>query len=207
MTNPYHIQTETQYSSFKAAKDAFGILGLNADNCGDYGFVVPTNEPRPEIAAAQKATKADKPTENPDGSWSYKWTVTDKTAEELAQHQAMFRQNVMQERDRRLEADFEFNGKMFQRDSKSLDRITGAATLAGFAIANGAQPGDLRWANPARDFGWIASDNTVVPMDAQTTFQFGQVAAGIETSIVFAAKALREMDPIPEDFADDKWWP
>lgn len=114
---------------------------------------------------------------------------------------------VKEERNRRLEADFLFNGKMFQRDSKSLDRITGAATLAGFAIANGAQPGDLRWANPDRDFGWISSDDTVVPMDAQTTFQFGQVAASIETSIVFAAKALREMDPIPTDYKDDKYWP
>lgn len=81
---PYHIQTEAQYVSFKAAAAVFNILGLNADNCADYGFVIPTDEPRPETTAAQKATKADKPTENPDGSWSYKWTVTDKTAEELA---------------------------------------------------------------------------------------------------------------------------
>jgi len=114
---------------------------------------------------------------------------------------------VKAERDRRLAVDFEFNGKMFQRDKDSLQRITGAATLAGFAIGNGAAVGDLRWANPDRDFGWIASDDTVVPMDAYTTFQFGQVAAGIETSIVFAAKALREMDPIPNDFKDDEYWP
>lgn len=116
-------------------------------------------------------------------------------------------EQVKVERDRRLESDFLFNGKMFQRDSKSLDRITGAATLAGFAIANGAQPGNLRWANPDRDFGWISSDDTVVPMDAQTTFQFGQVAANIETSIIFAAKQLREMNPIPTDYKDDKYWP
>lgn len=114
---------------------------------------------------------------------------------------------VKAERDRRLKADFEFQGKLFQRDSKSLDRITGAATLAGFAIAGGAQPGNLRWANPDRDFGWIASDDTVVPMDAQTAFAFGQAAAARETSIIFAAKMLREMDPIPTDFADEKWWP
>lgn len=117
------------------------------------------------------------------------------------------RQSVKAERDRRLAADFEFQGKMFQRDGKSLDRITGAATLAGFAIAQGAQPGNLRWAKPDRDFGWIASDDTIVPMDAQTAFAFGQAAAARETSIIFAAKQLREMEPIPTDFADDKWWP
>lgn len=80
---PYHTQTETQYSSFKAAVAATGILGLNADNCHIYGFVIPTDEPRPEITAPQKAIKAEKPTENADGSWSYKWTVADKTSEEI----------------------------------------------------------------------------------------------------------------------------
>lgn len=114
--------------------------------------------------------------------------------------------DVKKERDRRLHSDFEFNGKMFQRDQESLARITGAATLAGFAIAGGAQPGNLRWANSNVDFGWIASDDTVVPMDAQTAFAFGQVAAGVETAIIFAAKSLREMNPIPEDYTDDKWW-
>ena len=95
---PYHIQTETQYSSFKAAISATGILGLNADNCADYSFVIPTDEPQPEITAAQKATRADKPTENPDGSWSYKWTVTVKTAEELAQEETNRRQAMTVER-------------------------------------------------------------------------------------------------------------
>lgn len=114
---------------------------------------------------------------------------------------------VNAERDRRLRADFMFNGVPFQRDPTSLQRITGAATLAGFAIAQGAQPGDLRWANAERDFLWIASDNTLVPMDAQTAFAFGQAAASVETSLIFAAAQLRAMDPIPENFADDQWWP
>lgn len=114
--------------------------------------------------------------------------------------------DVNTERDRRLAADFEFQGKLYQRDRVSLQRITGAATLAGFAIGQGAQPGNLRWANAEQDFGWIASDNTVTPMDAQTCFAFGQAAANVETRIVFAAAALRAMDPIPDDFADDRWW-
>lgn len=117
------------------------------------------------------------------------------------------REDVNAERERRLVADFTFNGKKFQRDARSLQRINGAATLAGFALGAGAQPGNLRWANPDRDFVWIASDNTLMPMDAQTCFAFGQVAANVETSIIFTAKALREADPIPADYADDKWWP
>lgn len=115
-------------------------------------------------------------------------------------------EKVNAERDRRLSSDFTFNGVAFQRDTKSLQRITGAATLAGFAIAQGAQPGNLRWSNPDRDFMWIASDNSTVTMDAQTAFAFGAAAARVETDLIFAAANLRAMDPIPEDYADDKWW-
>ncbi|MBQ2262711.1 MAG: hypothetical protein II336_15235 [Loktanella sp.] len=113
---------------------------------------------------------------------------------------------VNSERDRRLAADFEFQGKMYQRDQVSITRISGAATLAGFAVGAGAQPGDLRWANPDRDFGWIAMDNTITPMDAHTAFAFGQAAANVETDLIFAAKSVREMDPIPDNFTDDVWW-
>jgi len=113
--------------------------------------------------------------------------------------------HVNAERDRRLEMDFTFNGKKFQRDQKSLSRISGAASLAGFAIAQGAQPGDLRWHGGEDDFVWIASDNSLMPMDAQTVFAFGQVAANVETRIIFAAKQLREMDPIPDPATWEGW--
>jgi len=115
--------------------------------------------------------------------------------------------DVNAERERRLVGDFTFQGKLFQRDPRSLARITGAATLAGFAVAAGAPEGYLRWANADRDFVWIASDNSRVPMDAKTCFAFGQAAANVETNIIFATAALRDMNPIPADYADDKWWP
>jgi hypothetical protein len=113
---------------------------------------------------------------------------------------------VRDERDRRLRADFEFNGKMFQRDPVSMSRINGAGTLALAAILNGAQAGDLRWHGGEEDFGWIASDDSVMPMDAQTCIAFGQTAAAVESRLVFAAKALREIPEVPLDFEDDKYW-
>ena len=91
-------------------------------------------------------------------------------------------------------------------DPRSLSRITGAATLAGFAIGAGAPEGYLRWANPARDFGWIASDDTVALMDAQTCFAFGQLAASVESGIIFSAAVIRAMQPVPRDYAEDEWW-
>ena len=128
--------------------------------------------------------------------------VRGKTATELQ----VIIDEVRAERDRRLNADFEFQGKMYQRDPRSLSRITGAATLAGFAIGAGAPEGYLRWANPARDFGWIASDDTVALMDAQTCFAFGQLAASVESGIIFSAAVIRAMQPVPRDYAEDEWW-
>jgi hypothetical protein len=97
------------------------------------------------------------------------------------------------ERDRRLHADFTFNGVAYQRDPISVQRIAGAAQMATLAIAAGAQPGDLFWHGGEEPFGWIASDDTVTPMDAQTVVAFGIAAAGRETEIIFAARALRQM--------------
>ena len=111
------------------------------------------------------------------------------------------------ERDRRLAADFEFQGKAYQRDAVSVSRITGAATLAGLAMAQGAQPEDYNWHGGDAPFAWIASDNSLTLMDAQTCFAFGSACAAIETRIVFAAKTLRTMEPIPDDYAKDKHWP
>ncbi len=114
--------------------------------------------------------------------------------------------DVNAERDRRLEMPFEFGGKLWQRDRISLQRITGAATLAGFAVGAGAQPDDYLWHGGSEPFGWIAEDNEVVPMDAPTVFAFGQAAAAVETRLIFAARALREMVPVPADYADNRWW-
>lgn len=114
---------------------------------------------------------------------------------------------VNAERDRRLLLDFSFNGKMFQRDEVSQRRINGAYSIALGAVMSGAQPGDLRWADPDNDFAWIASDNTVMTMDAQTVLAFGATCASVEAPLVFAAKALKAMDSIPEDYTDDAYWP
>lgn len=111
------------------------------------------------------------------------------------------------ERDRRLAGVFTFGGKPYDCDPDSMARITGAATLAGFAIGAGAQPGDLDWMPEVAEFVWIAADNTLTAMDAQTMFAFGHAAAANQAAHVFAGRALKEMDPIPADYADDQYWP
>jgi hypothetical protein len=117
------------------------------------------------------------------------------------------RADVNRERDRRLDLPFTFNGTVFQRDRDAIRRINGAGTLALQAIIAGAQPGNYRWHGGATDFQWIANDNSLVTMDAQTVLAFGAAAAVAETRLVFAAKTLKSMDPIPADYAtNEAYW-
>ena len=115
--------------------------------------------------------------------------------------------DVDRERDRRIEAGFEFEGVLYQAREQDRENISGAATAALAAIVNGAKPGDYRWHGGDSDFVWIAADNTEHKMDAQTAFAFGQAAMQYKTRYIFAARALKDRDPIPDDFADDKYWP
>lgn len=114
---------------------------------------------------------------------------------------------ITAERNRRMRSVVWFEGKPYDVDDASLQRITGAATLAGFAMGAGAQAGDLQWHGGDDPFGWIAADNTVTLMDAQTMFAFGQAAANNESRHIFTARAMKDMDPLPADYADDAYWP
>lgn len=111
------------------------------------------------------------------------------------------------ERDLRLASNFEFQGTLFQSRPIDRERITEAAQLAFMAVASGIKPGDLRWLDPEQDFTWIAADNTLVPMDAPTVVAFAKAMAARTQALVLAGRRLKDMDVIPSDYTDDKWWP
>lgn len=113
---------------------------------------------------------------------------------------------VNAERDRRI-SKFTFNGVVYDYDPTSSDRIDKARGSALAAIIAGAQPGNLRWADPEVDFGWIAANNSFTLMDAPTTLAFGNAAAAWEGLHIVAARTLKDMTNIPEDYANDSYWP
>lgn len=119
---------------------------------------------------------------------------------------ARMKKLVDAERDRRIAETFTFAGHAFQFDEASKMRVTGAATLAGFAVASGALSGNYRWNGGAVDFTWLSSANVNVPLDAPTMFAMGQAAAEHERALIFAARVLKDMTPIPDDFADNSHW-
>ncbi|WP_113154797.1 DUF4376 domain-containing protein [Nitratireductor sp. OM-1] len=130
------------------------------------------------------------------------------TAEmKAAQGQADLKAGIDAERDRRINGGFIFEGVEYQSRPEDRENIAGAATAALGVIMAGAQPGDLRWHGGAEDFAWIAADNTMHTMDAQTVYAFGQAAMAHKQAHIFAARTLKDADPNPDDFAGDQWWP
>lgn len=125
--------------------------------------------------------------------------------------------DVNVERDRRIAAGFVYNSKLFDFDISSKIRISGAYQKAVVAVTNGAQAGDLYWhltadekADPVTNqpFGWICHDNSVMALDAQSMIEMGNAAFSWENDHVRAAYAIKQMDPIPTDFATDATlWP
>lgn len=110
------------------------------------------------------------------------------------------------ERDRRLQL-FTFQGSVFKFGPEARADIASYGMLALEAISAGAIPGDLRWYDPDTDFAWIAADNTHVPMDAHAMLEMSRTAARWRSKHVFAARALKDLAPIPADFAGDARWP
>jgi hypothetical protein len=141
------------------------------------------------------------------GTWRifYKDTATDVQKANAVAMMMTFDFNVPTveqvnaERDRRLRR-FTFDGREFDFcDGRGSDQnIAGAATLALAAVLTG-----VGW---DENFTWVAADNTTVPMDAQTCLNFGKAAADWKARHIRAARALKDMSPIPADFADDSRW-
>ena len=113
---------------------------------------------------------------------------------------------VNEERARRLAEPMPYLGTTFDMDPVSKQRITGAGALAGFALGNGALPGDLFWHDGDTPFAWIDAENARVPMDALTCFGLAQAAARREGVLIGCADILKRMPTLPEDWQDDAWW-
>lgn len=120
---------------------------------------------------------------------------------------AITHDDIDAERDSRVENNFTYSGVYFQLDDRSQTRITAIGADARFAILNGAQPGDYFWADPDNPFGWIATNNDIIPMDAQTMVAFSDAAKLWVIQHTFAGRLIKDMDPLPGDYKDDSYWP
>ncbi|MBO9125452.1 MULTISPECIES: DUF4376 domain-containing protein [unclassified Rhizobium] len=117
------------------------------------------------------------------------------------------------ERDRRIVDGFTFEDVFYQTRAEDRENIAGAKSAATDAIALGALPGDFSWRklldpNGPETFAWIAADNSIHPMDAQTVVRFGYAALAHKEAHIFAARQIKNLSPIPADYATNaSYWP
>lgn len=116
-------------------------------------------------------------------------------------------EDVKAERDRRLEGCFTYDGVHYDCDRVSMIRIAGAGALAGFWISQGNDPDSNLWHGEAEPFVWIDHYENAVVLTASQMFGMSMAAADNEQAHILAGRALKEMDPIPLNYADDVWWP
>lgn len=123
---------------------------------------------------------------------------------------AQKKERVNAERDRRIYGGVTYivDGQpyVFDSDEVSQGRVGHSAALARFAILGGAEADDYRWHGKDFDFAWITMSDTVV-LDAFEMAGLGDVFLEHVAFLVHAAKAIKELDPIPEDYDDDARWP
>lgn len=143
--------------------------------------------------------------------WKIGWEIRQKPEEriqtEQVQHVQKLKEQINQERDRRIVKGFVWNGYTFQSDKESYDNIMGAGASATASILMGADPNDIYWADTEMSFTWLSNENVFVEMAPKDVIEFGQVAMNHKSKHFFAGRTLKNMEVIPEDFADDKWWP
>lgn len=119
---------------------------------------------------------------------------------------AVTREQVNEERNRRIAAGFIFKGLVYQADPESLANITGVATSALGALMAGKAGDDVNWSDPSNPFAWLASDNTLAPMGPAQVVAFGNAALAHKSKHIHMARILKDTKPIPADYADDSRW-
>lgn len=118
------------------------------------------------------------------------------------------KQMINDERDVRINSGFMYNGNEFQTDDSSRENISGALSLSLAAIMvdpNGTA--GLRWADPNVDFSWTSAANVEVKMTAVQCQAFCQSAMKYKSSLIKAARFLKDQDPMPSDYSSDVHWP
>lgn len=138
--------------------------------------------------------------------WSPKRSDIITAADKAAEEQARLAAAVDAERDRRVSTGFDFNGVRFQSRPEDRENMLGSSSAALGAMMAGAQPGDYHWHGGVEPFQWIAEDNSLHSFDAQSMFALGQTALAHKKSLIFIARRIKDMKPIPADFADDRYW-
>lgn len=97
-------------------------------------------------------------------------------------------------------ARFDHDGYSWQADPASLINIAVAAQAALTALTEGVAADDVRWHGGDDPFAWITADNELVTMGPGAVIALNRAAMLHGWQAVVNARAVKDMDEIPEDF-------
>lgn len=110
----------------------------------------------------------------------------------LAEHKTAAQEQCNTKRDQCIDEGFMFEGVHYQTRPTDRENISGAALLATqVKMAGGGEDGDYRWQDKDSDFQWIATDNSIVKMDSETTMRFGQQAAAHKQALIMFSRSVK----------------
>tara|TARA_R100001086_G_scaffold16743_2_gene8193 strand:- start:2297 stop:2815 length:519 start_codon:yes stop_codon:yes gene_type:complete len=116
-------------------------------------------------------------------------------------------EDVNKERNRRISGGFSWNGHTFQSDPDSRENIIGSSVDATEFMRSGGSSDEVYWQSPDTPFVWLSEENQLVPLSPAQMIDMGRALLSHKKNCIFAARVLKDMDPIPSDFTDDKYWP
>lgn len=126
-----------------------------------------------------------------DGVWTWGWTVSPMTPEQVAARKTVRKNDVTALRDQKVDAGFMFEGVLYQSRPQDRENVSGVHQRAKDWLDGGGDPTTLRWANPNVDFVFIAADNSMHPMTAPTAKALGVALYDFKSACIFHAYELK----------------
>jgi hypothetical protein len=116
------------------------------------------------------------------------WKVVDGKVEFVGRNVTPMDVNL--ERDRRISNGFIFNGEFYNADRDSISRITTTLLTLG-----------------SEHVSWINKENAIKVMAPNTFREFATKASQHERKHILEARRLKDQDPIPQSYMEDRHWP
>lgn len=97
---------------------------------------------------------------------------------------------------------FTWDGHRYQADMMSLQAMASAAQAAQTFVQNGGSGDAPDWLEPGTDYTFFDAENAPVPLTPDQVIDLQIAATAFHTRMVHAGREIKDLDPIPLDFAD-----
>lgn len=212
------IQTGPQYVKIEngvVGQYPYTIDALRADNPNvsfpeiisksvleDFGVFRVEAKPQPQVSYTQNLVEGEPVWDPVPSKWVQSWETVNATAEEIAQRLELRKDNVNRERDRRIllpKLVSLSSGKTFHVDMANGGRenIGDLVTLA-IVQKSSADETPLISFRDASNVDQSLTNDEMIEVGVQVAEQVQQIH--------LKARALKDIEPIPEDYYDNKYW-